>query len=441
MPRDLRVLFLSHYFPPEGNAPASRVHAFCRRWVRRSPEPFAATVITCAPNVPDGKVYEGYRNRLSQREQVDGINVIRVWTYLAPNAGTVRRILNYVSFMVSATIRAVFMRRPDVVIATSPQFFCGWAGVLVSWIRWCPFILEIRDIWPESIVAVGAMRQGRLVRFLEWLELRMYAAANHVVTVGEGYRRELLAKGVPEGRISVITNGIDAERLRPQPPDAALAARYNPDGRFVCSYIGTIGMAAGLDVVIRAAETLRREGRSDVRFLIVGDGATREQLAADVAADGLEELITVAGRQPKELMPAFLSISDCCLVHLRKTGLFETVLPSKIFEAAALERPIIMGVGGFAADLIREADCGVCIEPENAAELLAAIETLRTNSSLRAEMGRRGRERLLSRYDVDRLAEDYAELIEQVRSNWLTGRRKPSYGDPGKPGAQATGPA
>jgi glycosyltransferase involved in cell wall biosynthesis len=267
------------------------------------------------------------------------------------------------------------------------------------------------------------MRKGRLVRLLEWLELRMYAAANHIVTVGEGYRRQLVAKGVPERRITIVTNGIDAERLRPQPPDAALLARYNPDGRFVCSYIGTVGMAAGLDVVLRAADMLRRDGRSDVRFLVVGDGATREELAAQVSAAGLDDLITVAGRQPKELMPGFLSISDCCLVHLRKTALFETVLPSKIFEAAALEKPIVMGVGGFAAEIVRDADCGICIEPENAAELVAAIDELRTNPARRADLGRHGRERLSSRYDVDRLAEEYAEVVERVRADWLARRR------------------
>lgn len=423
MARDPRVLFLSHYFPPEGNAPATRVHAFARRWVRRRGRPLATTVVTCAPNVPDGKVYEGYRNRLSQRETVDGVDVIRVWTWLAPNAGTTKRILNFVSYMVAATIRSVFLPRPDVVIATSPQFFCGWAGVFVSWLRWAPFILEVRDIWPESIVAVGAMRKGRLVRMLEWLELRMYASANRIVTVGEGYRRQLVAKGVPEDRISIVTNGIDRERLVPQPPDPHLAARFNPDGRFVCSYIGTVGMAAGLDVVVRAAERLRLAGRRDVRFLVVGDGATRETLEAEVAEAGLDDLVTVTGRQPKESMNAFLSISDCCLVHLRKTDLFETVLPSKIFEAAALERPIVLGVGGFAAELIREAGCGVCIEPENDSELLAAIDTLRTDPGRRAEMGRRGREALSSRYDIDVLAEEYAALLERVRAEWLAGRR------------------
>jgi len=423
MARDLRLLFLSHYFPPEGNAPATRIHAFARRWVKRPEGAIATTVITCAPNVPDGKVYDGYRNRLSQRETVDGIDVIRVWTWLAPNAGTAKRIVNFVSYMVSATIRSLFLRRPDVVIATSPQFFCGWAGVLVSWLRWSPFILEIRDIWPESIVAVGAMRKGRAVRLLEWLELRMYASANRIVTVGEGYRRQLVAKGVPEDRISIVTNGIDRERLRPTPPDPSLLARYNPDGRFVCSYIGTVGMAAGLEVVVRAAERLKRDGRRDVRFLVVGDGATRESLAGQVVAAGLGDLVTVTGRQPKELMNAFLSISDCCLVHLRKTDLFETVLPSKIFEAAALERPIVLGVGGFAADLIRETGCGICIEPENDAELLAAIDRLRADPSLRADLGGRGREILSRRYDIDRLADDYATIVHRVRADWIAGRR------------------
>jgi glycosyltransferase involved in cell wall biosynthesis len=267
------------------------------------------------------------------------------------------------------------------------------------------------------------MRKGRLVRALEWLELRMYAAANHIVTVGEGYKQQLVAKGVPEQRISIITNGIDGERLKPQPPDPKLLAQYNPDGRFICSYIGTVGMAAGLEIVLRAAEQLRAAGRHDVRFLIVGDGATREQLAEQVQAAGLADMIIVTGRQPKELMPGFLSISDCCLVHLRKTSLFETVLPSKIFEAAALERPIIMGVGGFAAELIREADCGICIEPENAAELVATIDKLQSDPALRADLGRRGRERLSSRYDVDRLAEDYAQLVQRVRADWVAGRR------------------
>jgi len=185
----MNILFFTHYFPPEGNAPATRVYELCRRWVKAG---HTVTVITGVPNVPNGVVYDGYRNRLRQEENVAGIRVIRVWTYLAPNKGKGRRIVNYLSYMFSAILCGMFVKRPDVIIATSPQFFCGWAGAVVSRLRRLPFILEVRDIWPESIEAVGAMSNRSLLRFLERLELRLYAAADHIVTVGEGYKQKLM---------------------------------------------------------------------------------------------------------------------------------------------------------------------------------------------------------------------------------------------------------
>ena len=178
------IMMFSHYFRPEGNAPASRAYENCKNWVRQG---HRIKVITCAPNVPDGKVYDGYKNKLYQKENIDGIDIVRVWSYIAANKGKVRRILNYISYMFSAVFFSLFQKKPDVVIATSPQFFCGWAGVVISRLRRVPLILEIRDIWPDSIVAVGAMRQKFLLRILEWLEVKMYAAAQEIVTVGEGY--------------------------------------------------------------------------------------------------------------------------------------------------------------------------------------------------------------------------------------------------------------
>ena len=188
----MHVLFFSHYFPPEGNAPASRTYENCRRWVAAG---HRVTVITCVPNQPDGVAYAGYRNRLRQREQLDGIEVVRVWTYLAANRGTVRRVANYVSYMLSALLFSLFLPRPDIVVATSPQFFCGWAGVIAAHVRRVPLVLEIRDLWPDSIAAVAALRNQALLGFLEQLESWLYQAADHIVTVGEGYREELLRKG------------------------------------------------------------------------------------------------------------------------------------------------------------------------------------------------------------------------------------------------------
>ncbi|MBW2363459.1 MAG: glycosyltransferase family 4 protein, partial [Deltaproteobacteria bacterium] len=271
----MRILFLTHYFYPEGNAPATRVRQLTRRWVRAGHD---VTVVTCAPNVPSGVVYEGYENRWQQREEVDGVEVVRVWTWLAANAGTLRRILNYVSFMLTGTLAGLRVRRPDVVIATSPQFFCGWAGVLVAKLRRLPFVLEIRDLWPESIVAVGALAESRWIRLLEWLELRLYAAADRVVTVGEGYRRKLEEKGVPAAIIHLVPNGVDRALFRPDVDGAAVRAEYGLGERSVCAYVGTIGMAAALDVALRAARRLRDAGRDDVCLLLVGDGAARGEL-------------------------------------------------------------------------------------------------------------------------------------------------------------------
>jgi len=406
----MRILFLSHYFHPEGNAPATRVTEMTRRWVAQGHE---VTVITGVPNVPDGVVYAGYRNRWLQRETHDGVEVVRVWTYLASNQGTARRILNYVSFMLAGALAGLRVPRPELVIATSPQFFCGWAGVIVTALRRLPFVLEIRDLWPESIEAVGALRNRRLLRFLEWLERRMYAAASHLVTVGEGYRGKLIERGVDPADIDVIPNGVDLELFLAGGDGRAVRERYGLGDRFVVAYLGTIGMGCGLEVVLRAAHRLRERGRDDVCFLLVGDGAVREELEARATADGLTAVI-FTGRQPKSDMPAFLAATDACLVHLTRTELFKTVLPSKIFEAAAMRKPIVLGVEGFAADLVSEAGAGICIQPENEDELLEAVEKLAADPTLARRLGAAGYERIASRYTYERLAREYSALLGRL---------------------------
>jgi len=405
-----RVLFLSHYFPPEGNAPATRVHGLCRQWVADGQH---VTVITCAPNVPSGVVYEGYRNRLYQRERVDGIDVIRVWTYLAANRGTALRILNYLSYMVSATVAALFTGRCDVVVATSPQFFCGWAGVLVAALRRVPMILEIRDLWPDSIVAVGALRNRRLLSSLAWLERRMYQAAQHIVAVGDGYRDELLKKGVAHSKITVIPNGIDIDAPVHTGTPAWVRERWNLGEGFICAYVGTVGMASGLDVVLRAAEILRGRADLSVRFLIVGDGAVRAELEQAVHSAGLDTVI-FTGRQEKRVIPEIIAATDACLVHLKKQPLFATVMPSKMLEAAAMAKPIVLGVEGHAAELLQRAGGGICIEPENADALVTAVESLARNPALGRTLGQRGREFFQTHLDRRALARDYLALLHQV---------------------------
>ncbi|GIX05276.1 MAG: hypothetical protein KatS3mg114_1145 [Planctomycetaceae bacterium] len=283
----MHILFLSHYFPPEVNAPATRTFEHCRRWVQAG---HRVTVITCAPNCPTGRVFAGYRNAWRCEEQMAGIEVIRVWTWLSANKGTLGRTLNFLSYLICAVWAAWWLPDVDVVVATSPQFFCGWAGVWCKRLRGWPLVLEIRDLWPESIVVVGAMKRNLVVRWLEWLERRMYAAADHIVTVGLGYRDQLLQRQVAAEKISVIPNGVDLEQFQPRPGDPTLRARWGGDGKFVCAYVGTVGMAHGLEVILQAASELQQRGDRRFHFWIVGDGAERERLAQHVRELRLENV-------------------------------------------------------------------------------------------------------------------------------------------------------
>jgi UDP-N-acetylglucosamine 2-epimerase (non-hydrolysing) len=312
--------------------------------------------------------------------------------------------------MFSAVLFSLFVKRPEVIIATSPQFFCGCAGAIVSRLRRVPFILEIRDIWPESIVAVGALGNKWLLRFLEWLELRMYAAARHIVTVGQGYRQKLIEKGIRAEAISVITNGFDHEIFYPRQSDEKIRQRYNLNHEFVCSYVGTIGMACGLEVVLRTAKLLKNSRRNDIKFLLVGAGAVKEQLQRQALEENLDNVVFI-GRQDRHLIPGIVSVSDACLVHLKKRDLFKTVLPSKIFEATAMAKPIIMGVEGYAAEFLKEANAGVCIEPENAEQLTEAVENLANDRQLCHSLGQAGYEYVTKHHDRDSLANDYLDTI------------------------------
>ncbi|TPV96608.1 MAG: glycosyltransferase family 4 protein [Myxococcales bacterium FL481] len=413
----MRITFLTHYYPPEGNAPASRVHAMCRRWVEAGHE---VTVLTCAPNVPDGVVYTGYRNRWYSREVCDGVQVIRGWIYIAANRGLVRRIASFLSYFVMAVWRSLRLPKPDVVVATTPQFFCGWAGVWAA--RWwrCKFVLEVRDLWPESIVAVtdperwrGGLR-GAVLRYLEWLERRMYQAADHIVTVGDGYRQRLLDKGVDTRRLTVVTNGVESQLFVPRAPDRTLRAQAGAaDDQFLVGYVGTVGMAHGLEVVLDAARLARDRGQRKLRFLVVGDGAQRATLEADLARDDPGN-VRFVGRRPKSEMPRWLASVDACLVHLRPTQLFQTVLPSKMFEALAMERPVILGVDGYAAKLLRALQGGVVVRPGSAEELVTAAAAWAEDLDHARSVGRRGRQAVLRGYDLDHLAGRYEQLLLQV---------------------------
>lgn len=367
----MKILFLSDNFPPEGNAPATRLYEHAVRWVRAG---HSVTVVTCAPNFPEGKLYAGYRNAWRQVEMVDGIRVVRVKTYITANEGFLRRTLDYMSFMVMGFWAGLFERRPDVVVATSPQFFCAVGGWLLSVFKWKPFVFELRDLWPASIVAVGAMERSVLIRLLERVELFLYRQASAIVSVTESFREDLVARGIPRDKIDVVINGVDLERYAPRSRDIELADEFGLGGKFVAGYIGTHGLAHALPSVLEAAALLR--DRDDIAFFFAGSGADRARVERLVSERGLSN-VRLIPRQPKKRMPALWSLCDLAVVPLRDDPVFATVIPSKIFEAMGMGVPILMSLpDGEATGIVRKTGAGLCVPPENPAALADAIAAL-----------------------------------------------------------------
>ncbi|MEI2429612.1 glycosyltransferase family 4 protein [Lysobacter yananisis] len=367
----MRILFLTDNFPPEGNAPATRTYEHAVRWVRAGHE---VTVITCAPNFPEGKLFPGYRNAWRSVETLDGIRVVRVKTYITANEGILKRTLDYLSFMAAGTVAGLFERRHDVVVATSPQFFCALGGWALARLKRRPFVFELRDLWPASITAVGAMQRSAAIRALEKLEMFLYRSADAIVPVTQSFREELVHRGVRADKIHVVLNGVDLQRYRPAARDQAMAKQYDLDGRFVVGYLGTHGMAHGLEKVIEAAERLRDDPR--IVFFFAGSGAQRahvERMAAERALPN----VRMIPRQPKEMMPRLWGLCDLSLIPLRDTPVFASVIPSKLFEGMGMGIPALMSLPrGEAVRIVESTGCGVCVAPENAAAMADEIAAL-----------------------------------------------------------------
>jgi glycosyltransferase involved in cell wall biosynthesis len=370
----LHILFLTDNFPPESNAPASRTFEHCRNWVRAGHQ---VTVITCAPNFPKGKVFDGYRNRLWQQEVVSGIRVIRVWSYITANEGFVKRILDYQSFMLSATLAAPFVRSVDVVVGTSPQFFTACAAYLVSRMKRIPFVFELRDMWPESIKAVGAMKDSAVIRVLERIEMFLYRKAARIVTVTHAFKDSLIRRGIDGQKIEVVTNGVDLSHFSPQAKDAQLLAQHGLDGKFVAGYIGTHGMAHALETLLDAAQTLQQTpGAENIRLLFLGDGASKAELASQAQARCLGNVMFLDA-VPKDQVKRYWSVLDVAVIHLRKNELFTTVIPSKLFECMGMGLPVLHGVAGESADIVVREQVGEVFESEVAPQLVAGLLRMR----------------------------------------------------------------
>lgn len=376
---EMHILFLTDNFPPEVNAPASRTFEHCSEWVKVGHK---VTVITCVPNFPKGRVFDGYRNRIWQSEEVAGIRVIRVWSYITANEGFLKRIFDYLSFMLAAILAALFVRRVNIVVGTSPQFFTVCAAYVVSKLKRIPFVFELRDLWPESIKAVGIMQNTTVLRALERLEMFLYLKATLIISVTHSFKKILVKRGVDDNKITVVTNGVNISRFKPMIKDTSLLKKYCLEGKFVAGYVGTHGLAHHLETLLEAAEILQNlpEGKA-FHFILLGDGARKLALKTNAKRRGLNN-ITFVDSVPKDQVVRYWSLLDVSIIHLKKTETFTTVIPSKLFECMGMGLPVLLGVAGESAEIVRNEGIGIVFEPENSSDLVEHLLFLQRNCSV-----------------------------------------------------------
>ncbi len=401
----MKILFLTDNFPPESNAPATRTYEHCQEWLKKGAE---VTVITGVPNYPQGKIFRGYKNKLWQKEMVDGIRVIRVWTYVTPNRGLFRRILDYMSFCISSFLASLFLKT-DIIIATSPQLFTAVAGYSASLFKRKPWILEIRDLWPESIKAVDAMEESLLLKLLDQIVLFLYRKADRVVVVTDAFKERINKCGVPNERIHVIKNGVHLEKFQLSGKDEKLIKQHHLENKFVVAYIGTHGMAHNLDFILECASKVTNP---KIHFLFVGDGAMKKRLLEKVKKLALAN-VTMLDPVMKSEVPRHISVADVSLIPLKKRDTFKKVLPSKIFENAAMQKPILLGVEGEAKAVIEYFNAGLCFEPESENDFLKQLNRM-YDDRLAYQKYRAGCIELASAFDRKKLALKMYSVIELI---------------------------
>ena len=405
----MRILLVTHYFPPETGAPQARLSGLAAAWAADGDD---VTVLTGMPNHPTGVIPPEYRGAIRRRERRDGYRVLRTWLYATPNEGVARKTIGHLSFMISSVLLGWRASGPaDVVVVSSPTFFSVGAGWLLARVKRARLVVEVRDLWPAIFTELGVLTNRRIIALLERLELAAYAAADTVIVVSDGFRANLIGRGVPAAKVHIIRNGVRPSEFDPGArPDPGLRARLGAGpGDCLALYAGTHGISQGLTSVADAAAALAGQ---PVRFAFVGEGADKQRLSDRVTELGLDN-VTLLPSVPHEQVPALLAAADICLVPLRDVALFSAFIPSKLFECLA-GRPVVGAVAGEAAQILREAGAQV-VPPADSAALAGAIESLAADPPRRAAIGRQGRCYVEKHFDRDTLARQYRKLLGPSR--------------------------
>jgi len=408
----MKILYISQYYPPEMGAPAARVSELTRHWADMGHD---VTVLTGFPNHPTGILRPEYRaafRNFVSREMDGKVKVVRTWLLVLPNRKFLERVLNYVSFMVSAAFTGMFLSRADVVIATSPQLLVPLAGWWVSVIHRARYVFEVRDLWPEALVAMGVTCQGSFaMRVLMAMTRFLYRRADKVVVVTPAFREHLLTYwSLPDSKVAVVENGVEPSNFMADGLRDEVRRQLGVNHMTLVSSIGTLGMTYGSDVMLDAIAILQ-QSHPNIRFLVMGEGADKEQIKLEIERKQLKNVV-LHDAVDRALVPRYIAASDICLVLLKNSDFFRTLVPTKMLEFMAAGRPVILNLEGQAQQILEKAKAGRCVAPGDPQALAEAIRSLAGNRELREQYGVNGRAYIQQYLSRRALAELYISILE-----------------------------
>lgn len=407
----MKILFVSQYYPPEIGAASNRIGYFARFLANAGHK---VSVLTSAPNYPEGKLYPGYENRFLMRYE-NGVNVYRTKIFLTPKSNIATRLAHYLSFVVAAIFARKKIEKPDIIVATSPPLFIGLLGVIFKKLWKTPLLLDIRDLWPESVESVGAVKNRRLLKQGKALAKWIYKNANYVSCTSPGIEKNLT--DVPKEKITILPNGAELDIFQPDISGEKTRRDFCLNNKFVVLYTGNLGLAQAPEVLVESARITLRQAQGDIIFLVVGSGVLLPKLEAEAKKKNLTNII-FTGVQPRNRMPEFVAAADVCIIPYKKCETFRFTLPSKMFDYMAGEKPIIINLKGEASYLIDKANCGLLAKEEDAQDLAEKILELYRDRGKAHHLGSSGRKFVEQHFRREVIAKRLLELLEKIHNRY-----------------------
>ena len=402
----MKILYLSQHFPPEIGAAQARAYDMSMNLVEEGCE---VTVVTAFPNHVSSK-------KLFHSSEHLGLNVIRSFVVQDTKKSTVRRMLNYFSFMTTSIIGGLFAKKPDVVFATTPQLFVGLSGYVLSKLKRAKFVIEVRDLWVDFAEVLNQINNKKLLTMARKLEWFLYKKADHIIVVTHGYKDYLIEKGIPENKIDVITNGVNPTEMGMLVPEEGVRVRkeHRLEDQFLILYAGNMGIAQGLQTVLEAAYRLKDV--PSITFVLIGEGAEKERLRTYQKEKDLHNVLILDSRAKQELN-GFYAAADLCLVILKNHPLFDITIPSKLFDCLAMNKPILLGIGGESKEIVKSLNAGLFFEPENGDSLANVVLEATSNPEIMEHLEKDVRSKMLIKYNRQELSKNLARLLESTQDN------------------------